>query len=322
MACAFGGVLLQLADLVLRDGEDDVDGRDLGDQGDAVGVAVAHHIADVHGAQADAAAHGRDHAGVAEVEARRAFVGLVDDDRAFELLDQRGLGVDLLAGDGVLLQQGLEALQVTRALSSWASSRWRWPLACIRAISNWRGSMVASSSPALTIWPSLKSTFSITPETCGRTRTVACGVTVPRASRTMGMLARSAVATPTVVAGAPRLPRQSRRAAGRVGGGMGQVPGQPAYAGQGEHGDHAADDGRAAADAFAGGVGPFRRSAFGSISCPWVPAAPTRGWMRHFFVFDAGLGLCLGQARRLVQTALRNYHCKPAGAGIRPERGA
>src|SRR5436190_257095 len=66
--------------------------------------------------------------------------------------------------------------------------------------------MVASRSPARTIWPSLNSTFSITPETWGRTFTVAWGVTVPRASRIIGMLDCSAVATPTVVAGAERRP--------------------------------------------------------------------------------------------------------------------
>jgi hypothetical protein len=38
-------------------------------------------------------------------------LALSNDDRAFELLDQRSLGVDLLAGDRVLFEQGLEALQ-------------------------------------------------------------------------------------------------------------------------------------------------------------------------------------------------------------------
>jgi hypothetical protein len=37
--------------------------------------------------------------------------GAVDGDRAFELLDQRGLGVDVLPGDGVLPQQRAVALQ-------------------------------------------------------------------------------------------------------------------------------------------------------------------------------------------------------------------
>ena len=66
--------------------------------------------------------------------------------------------------------------------------------------------MVASKSPVRTIWPSLNNTFSNTPDTCGRTLTLACGVTVPRASRMTGSRLLSAVATPTVLAGAPRLP--------------------------------------------------------------------------------------------------------------------
>ena len=95
---------------------------------------------------------------------------------------------------------------VTRAASIWASPCIRWPTACCSASSNWRGSMVASSSPLRTVWPSLNNTCCSTPETCGRTRTVACGTTVPSASSTTGMSMRSAVATPTVVAGPPRPP--------------------------------------------------------------------------------------------------------------------
>ena len=100
----------------------------------------------------------------------------------------------------------LKRAKVTRALASCASSRWRWPLACISASSNGRASMVASRSPARTIWPSLNNTFSITPETCGLTFTVDCGVTVPSASKMTGRLLLSAVATPTVEATGPRRP--------------------------------------------------------------------------------------------------------------------
>src|SRR4051812_25252882 len=66
--------------------------------------------------------------------------------------------------------------------------------------------MVASNWPRLTIWPSLNSTWVITPFTCGRTRTVAWGTTVPSASRLTGMSAASAVATPTVTALRPPPP--------------------------------------------------------------------------------------------------------------------
>ncbi len=43
----------------------------------------------------------------------------------------------------------------------------------------------------------------ITPETCGRTVTVAAGVTVPSASRVTGTSASRAGAMPTVVGGRP-----------------------------------------------------------------------------------------------------------------------
>ena len=46
--------------------------------------------------------------------------------------------------------------------------------------------MIASTWPRLTSWPSVKSNCVIVPETCGRTVTVAAGVTVPSASSRTG----------------------------------------------------------------------------------------------------------------------------------------
>jgi hypothetical protein len=76
----------------------------------------------------------------------------------------------------------------------------RAPIACCRAISNGRGSMVASSWPFFTICPSVKAIEVSTPETWGRTVTVIDGTTVPSASSTTGRSARVAVAMPTVLA--------------------------------------------------------------------------------------------------------------------------
>src|SRR3569623_668077 len=66
--------------------------------------------------------------------------------------------------------------------------------------------MTDSNCTAFTVSPSLNDIFCSTPETCGRTVAVAEGVTVPSASSVTGMSARSAAATPTVVAGPPLPP--------------------------------------------------------------------------------------------------------------------
>src|SRR5471032_2366817 len=105
------GALLHFRHIVLRDGEFDVDRRQLGDGGQAVGVTGADQVTDIDGAQADAAADRRDDLGVAQVQARRTFGRDVGLDGAVELLDQRGLRVDVLQRDRVLLEQGLIARQ-------------------------------------------------------------------------------------------------------------------------------------------------------------------------------------------------------------------
>ncbi len=107
---------LDLRHAVLRHRELDVDRVELGDDGDARRVAGADVVADVDRAQADPAVHRRDDPGVGEVEAGAAFVGPVDDQGGLELLDRRGLGVDVLAGDRILAQQGLVALQLHPAV--------------------------------------------------------------------------------------------------------------------------------------------------------------------------------------------------------------
>ena len=102
------GALLEVGYLVLRDGEFDVDRRQLRQQRDAVHVTRIDDIADVHGAQADPARDRGHDARVAQVQAGRSFIGPVDHHRAFELLDQRRLRVHLLPRDRILLQQRAE----------------------------------------------------------------------------------------------------------------------------------------------------------------------------------------------------------------------
>ena len=105
------GLALQVRRGVLRDGELHVDRGDLGHHSQACGAAGLDEVAEIDGAQADAARHRRHDLGVAEVELGGADGGLVGHRRAFELFHQRGLGVDILTGDRVLGEQGLVALQ-------------------------------------------------------------------------------------------------------------------------------------------------------------------------------------------------------------------
>ena len=90
-----------LGQVVLGDREHHVDRVDLGDhqQGLAGGADVVAHV---HQAQAHAAGHRGGDPGVLQVQLGVVDVGLVGLDRAFVLLDQGVLGVDLLRGDGVL----------------------------------------------------------------------------------------------------------------------------------------------------------------------------------------------------------------------------
>ena len=111
----------------------------------------ADHVADVHRAQADAAGDRRHDAGVAQVQRAPCLrLALVGHHGAFQLLDQRGLGVDFLARDRVLRQQGAEALQRHARAFPAAPRRacaGRWPAAAPSRTGAGRSS--ASTWPAL-----------------------------------------------------------------------------------------------------------------------------------------------------------------------------
>ena len=96
----------------LGHGEHRIDGLDLGDGDDAVGVRRVDHIAPVGLAQAQPARNGRRDARVAQLQLGRIGLGLVGGHRALVLAHQRSLGIDLLAGNGILGLQLLVALQV------------------------------------------------------------------------------------------------------------------------------------------------------------------------------------------------------------------
>ena len=198
-----------------RDGEQHRDRLHLGDDADAGGVAHRDVVALVDHAQADAAGERRDDPRVGDVELGGVDLRLVDDQRGLVLAHQRLLGVELLAGDRILRDQLLVALEVdlgvleqrlvlAPACRSPAAARPR------RAADRPR----ASRSPCLTIWPSLKSTWTSWPVIWVFTLTVCSGVTVPSARMTIGMSPLAAVAMPT---GCGMPPRQTGRPLAAVG---------------------------------------------------------------------------------------------------------
>ena len=73
------------------------------------------------------------------------------------------------------------------------------PLAWSSAAWNGAGSIVASTWPLRTIWPSVKFTALIWPVTREITETVASGVTVPSAATVIGTSPVVALAMPTVI---------------------------------------------------------------------------------------------------------------------------
>ena len=85
--------------------------HDLCDDSHAVGIAAAHRVAHVHRAQADPATDGRRDTGIAQIELRYANGGIVHHNRAFELLDKRGLRINFLPRDRVLGEQCFKPLQ-------------------------------------------------------------------------------------------------------------------------------------------------------------------------------------------------------------------
>ena len=71
-----------------------------------------HHVPRIDQAQAHAARDGRSDPAVGQVQARVGHLRLVRLDRALELVDRRHLRVELLARDGVFLQQRLVAREI------------------------------------------------------------------------------------------------------------------------------------------------------------------------------------------------------------------
>ena len=97
---------------VLRHGEDDCDGLKLRDDHEAIGVARAHDVARINQTQPEAAADRRADARIGELQPRVFHLARVHAERAFVLAYQRGLRVDLLLGDRILLEKRLIALEV------------------------------------------------------------------------------------------------------------------------------------------------------------------------------------------------------------------
>ena len=96
---------------VLRNRKNNIHGHDLRDHGNTIGIAAADSVAYIDCTKANPAADRRSDAGVAQVELCSAHGGIVDHDRALQLLDKRRLGINLLAGNRVLLKQSFKALQ-------------------------------------------------------------------------------------------------------------------------------------------------------------------------------------------------------------------
>ncbi len=87
-------------------------GCELVDDDDAVGIAGRDVVSLVDLAQADAPGDRRHDVRVLQVHLGRADLGLIRLDRADVLIDERALRVELLAGDGILLDQRFIALQI------------------------------------------------------------------------------------------------------------------------------------------------------------------------------------------------------------------
>nr|GEU28386.1 sensory transduction histidine kinase, putative [Tanacetum cinerariifolium] len=253
--------LHQVRHAVLRDREFHVDGRHLRDHGDAGGVARPHQVADIDHAQAHPARDRRDHLGVAQIEPGRAFGRAVGHDRAFELLDQRGLGVDVLAGDRVLFQQGAVALQrefgvfqlrlVALALAAGLQQR-HFELARI----DLRHHLAGLDHLAFLEQHILQNARDLRAHGGGgrRRHRAQCF----ERDGNVGLFGRGhthrggghAAPTATAARTARTGPAHAARA-GRAGHGscrlVGEIPGQPAQSRHGGHRDHAADDLRTAA---------------------------------------------------------------------------
>ena len=148
------------------------DGLGLGDDHQAIGVGTGHQVALVHLAQAETATDGRGDARVVQLQLGIVDIGLVALDRAFVLAHQRGLRVDLLFGDGVLLVQGLVALQVAAGVFQLGQILHLGALGLGQRDLEGARIDLCQQVAGLTIWPSLKGTSTSSPLTRLRTVTV------------------------------------------------------------------------------------------------------------------------------------------------------
>src|SRR5581483_7830738 len=96
----------------LRHGIEDRDRLELRDDDDAVGIAGLDDVAWVDLSQAKATADRSGDAGVGELQPRVIDLARVYTHRAFVLAYERGLGVDLLLGDRVLLEERVVPLEI------------------------------------------------------------------------------------------------------------------------------------------------------------------------------------------------------------------
>ncbi|MPM80304.1 hypothetical protein SDC9_127351 [bioreactor metagenome] len=109
---ALAQLLGQHTDMGLGDGENSVDGANLGDRHQSVGIGRIDHVAEVGLAQTQAARDGSRDPGIAQLQLGRIDLPLIGRHRALQLAHQCGLGIDLLAGNRVLCLQLLVALQI------------------------------------------------------------------------------------------------------------------------------------------------------------------------------------------------------------------
>ncbi len=100
-------------DVVFRECKDHRDRLQLRDDNDAVGVARMHDVADIDLAQPEPTADRCGDARIGELQLGTVDLGLVRLERTFVLADQRGLRVELLFGDGILLEQRAIALEIS-----------------------------------------------------------------------------------------------------------------------------------------------------------------------------------------------------------------
>ncbi len=195
-----------LVDAVFRNGEQHRHGLDLRDDHDAIGLARLHQIADIDLTDACPSIDRRGDLAIGKVQRGGRDISLIGGDDAFILFDEGLLGGKLLLRNRLGVPQRLVAREIGLGVGQRRGIAGELALAWSRAAWNGRGSISASTSPFFTIWPSVKWKLITGPLTCGRTVTVASGVTVPSALSVIGIGPWATLATPTGWA-APKLPR-------------------------------------------------------------------------------------------------------------------